>query len=184
MENNTVWLILIVVFLVFVLTIRLRMQAKINYEYRQKLAKFQKQHQLSDSELKLFHDTMEEAKQLILRAEAATVKNKQLTKIEKEEFGIRSAKEIFKLMMEEPHEITHFGDFFYTKLPGMANACDHLVKIKADGVDTPEIKQASTLISETVQIISASITDDYEKIIQADSEDIARTKTMLEKTNG
>lgn len=174
-------LILIGFILLLFIVLKLRERIKINHTYRERLEKFQKKHHLSKADLNLFRDTLGEAKVAILEVERVTKHYKQLKAIEKNEAGIRSAKEIFKKMMADPQSLSHFDDFLYIKLPSLVEAVLKIEQIKEASLTTPEIKKSTKQILETVQVLSASITDDYERIIQEASEDIALSKKLVEK---
>lgn len=143
--------------------------------------KYKETHQLSDKDLELFKKTMGEMKNQILGIEEATNKNKDLKKIENLEAGIKSAKEIFQELMAEPNELTKYGDFIYKKLPSMLDACIRLNKIEGTKLNSKEIRESVDSILETVTFISASITDEYERIVKEDSEEIALSKKVIGK---
>lgn len=82
-----------------------------NTLYRQRIKNYQEEKQLSNADLEIFHEAMEELRQQILRYEAATKKNKRLRAIEKEHGGLKSSKEIFQELMAHPDELTKFSDF-------------------------------------------------------------------------
>lgn len=154
---------------------------KIKKEFNDRQKKYKETHQLSDQDLELFKKTMGEIKNQILELEAATNKNKDLKKIEHTESGIKSAKEIFLELMAEPNDLTKYGDFIYKKLPSMLDACTRLNKIEETGLNSKEIRESVTSILETVTFISASITDEYERIVKEDSEEIALSKKIIDK---
>lgn len=169
----------IIVFILFIIGAKWRERILINRTYKERIERFQAKHHLSKSELTLFRETLGEAKDEILRIEGITKKYKQLAAIETGEAGIKSAKEIFKKLMENPQNINQLGDFLYQKLPGLVEATVKIEQIKQAELSTPEIEQSVAEILDTIQVLSASITDDYEQIIQLESEDIALTKKLV-----
>lgn len=160
---------------------RLYVDYKTRKVFTDRQSKYKEVHQLSDQDLELFKKTMGEMKNQILGIEEATNKNKDLKKIEKSESGIKSAKEIFQELMAEPNDLTKYGDFIYKKLPSMLDACTRLNKIEETGLNSKEIRESVTSILETVTFISASITDEYERIVKEDSEEIALSKKIIDK---
>ncbi|MGX7199116.1 5-bromo-4-chloroindolyl phosphate hydrolysis family protein [Enterococcus nangangensis] len=149
--------------------------------YRQRIDVYQKQHQLSSSELTLFRDTLGAAKEQILIIDSLTRSLPSLRAVEAETGGLKSAKQIFQQLMQEPQALNDFGDFLYQKLPSLVKAAEKLQEIKNSGVNTPEIKSSVNKILETITVIANSITDDYESLINEDSQEISLTKKILEK---
>ncbi|MGX7238701.1 hypothetical protein RV11_GL001399 [Enterococcus phoeniculicola] len=150
-----------------------------NKAYKENIRKYQTKHGLTDSELNLFKDTLGEAKALILRWEEANKGMKELTIVEAQESGLKSSKEIFQELMEHPQKIHQLNEFLYTKLPGVVEASERVRQIREASLSTKEIEASVKSMVQTISVISASITDDYEAIIQEDSEEIALTKKII-----
>ncbi|KAF1299629.1 hypothetical protein BAU15_00610 [Enterococcus sp. JM4C] len=147
--------------------------------YKENLRKYQKEKKLTDSELQLFKETLGEAKELILSWEETNKGIKSLNMIEAQELGLKSSKEIFKELMEHPKEINQLNEFLYIKLPGVVDASKRVRQIYEAGLSTPEIDESLKSMQHTIEVISRSITDDYEAIVQEDSEEIALTKKII-----
>ena len=150
-----------------------------NKAYKETIRNYQTKHSLTDSELNLFKETLGEAKSLILRWEEANQQIKELTIVEARESGLRSSKEIFQELMEHPHKIHQLNEFLYIKLPGVVEASERVKQVREASLYTKEIDISVKSMIQTISVISASITDDYEAIVQEDSEEIALTKKII-----
>nr|WP_179190330.1 5-bromo-4-chloroindolyl phosphate hydrolysis family protein [Enterococcus sp. 4G2_DIV0659]OTO09525.1 hypothetical protein A5880_000204 [Enterococcus sp. 4G2_DIV0659] len=136
------------------------------YTYKKRIKTYQKNNQLTSDELQLFKETMFIAKKQIIRLELMTSKSTILMKIEKKEKGLHSSKLLFDQLMKHPKEMTELEQFLYTKLPSIVQATEKFIQIQDAELSTTEIKKSKTMIIETISSISASITDEYEEIIQ------------------
>lgn len=150
------------------------------YIYKKKIKIYQQENKLTSDELLLFKETMAVVKKQILFLESAESKSKALLAIEKKEKGVASAKLIFKELMKEPQAMTELEQFLYRKLPSLVEASEKLVEIQESKLSTSEIEKSKKVILDTISSISASITDDYEAIVQEDSEDIYLSKKLIE----
>ncbi|EOH72810.1 5-bromo-4-chloroindolyl phosphate hydrolysis family protein [Enterococcus malodoratus] len=179
-------IVLIVFFVLFLIRLiqMVLFNLRQNTLYRQRIKNYQEEKQLSNVDLEIFHEAMEELRQQILRYEAATKKNKRLRAIEKEHGGLKSSKEIFQELMAHPDELTKFSDFLYHAIPSAADASEKVDAITEVDLPTPEIEKSLENILTTMTVISSSITSDYEAIIREDSEEIELTKKILEKNRG
>lgn len=156
---------------------------KQNFAYKKRIKKYQQEKNLTDPELELFHQSMEELKQHIHRYEDATKKSKQLLKIEKVYGGLKSSKEIFQELLKYPHELTKFSNFLYQAIPGAADASEKVVMVQYVNLSSIEIEKSIEKILSTMIVISSNITNDYEQIIREDSEEIELTRKILEKNS-
>ncbi|MDT2680021.1 5-bromo-4-chloroindolyl phosphate hydrolysis family protein [Enterococcus gallinarum] len=152
---------------------------KNNKIYKENIRKYQKKHELTDSELNLLKETLGEAKALILRWEAANKGSKELASVEAKEGGLKSAKEIFQELMEHPQKMHQLNAFLYIKLPEIVEASERVKQIRETSLSTKQIEASVKSMVQTIEVISASITDDYEAIIQEDSEEIALAKKII-----
>ncbi|MGM0238295.1 MULTISPECIES: 5-bromo-4-chloroindolyl phosphate hydrolysis family protein [Enterococcus] len=171
-------LVLGIVFFIWIV-VRTLSNYSINKVFIDRQKKFKTEHQMSDQDLRLFQQTMEELKKQIIYIEQVTNMNNHLKKIEKKEAGIVSAKQIFQELMNEPKDLTKYGDFIYKKLPSMEHACSKLMNIEDSNLNTPEIKDSKNNILQTINFISSSITDDYERLVEEDSTEIALSKKVI-----
>ena len=181
-EGSEIFMIYMTVLGVFLLVVWLlsgKSRWKNNKTYKENIRKYQTKHGLTDSELNLFKETLGEAKSLILRWEEANKGIKELTIVEKKESGLKSAKEIFRELMKHPQKILQLNEFLYIKLPEIVEASERVRQIREANLSTKEIETAVKSMVQTINAISASITDDYEEIIQEDSEEIALTKKII-----
>ncbi|MGM0125977.1 hypothetical protein IGI37_003378 [Enterococcus sp. AZ194] len=152
---------------------------KENKVHNTNIRMYQKEKGLTDSELNLLRETLGEVKSLILSWEKTNIGIKDLNIVEAQESGIKSAKEIFQELMENPKKLNQLNEFLYIKLPGVVDASKRVRKIRESGLSTPEIEESVKSMVHTIRVISASITDDYEAIVQEDSEEIALTKKII-----
>lgn len=177
-----IFTIIVVLIVLWVLRDRVKNQ-RISQLQQQKIKEYQEKHQLTKADLQVFRQQMRELKENIIQLEQITQGNTDLKKIEKAEAGLASAKEIFQELMAHPNDLTKYGDFSYKKLPSLLDASVRLEEIQKSNLQTPEIKISLTRIKETIQFISASITDDYERIVAEDSEEIALAREYIGEKN-
>ncbi|OEG09740.1 hypothetical protein BCR21_14500 [Enterococcus ureasiticus] len=150
------------------------------YTYKKRIKTYQKHNCLTSDELLLFKETMSITKKQIILFETTISKSKVLMKIETKEKGLQSSKLLFDELMKHPKEMTELEQFLYIKLPGIVEATEKFIQIQNAQLSTSEIEKSKARVLETISSISASITDEYEEIIQEDSEDIYLTKKLIE----
>lgn len=156
-------------------------RAKINKSQKSNVKKYQKDNNLSDSELKLFREVMGVAKDQIIEIDYLVGKSKKLKKEKIVHKGIKSAQEVFMNLMEHPDELTLFNDFLYVKLPGALSALKSFSSIESSDIMTAEINKSLNKITDNIRTIFESIIDDYEVAVYDDMDEIDTTKRMVEK---
>lgn len=90
---------------------------RLKAEQRNAVRTFQKQHKMSDSELLLFKNEMTAAKGHIVAIEEMIQKQPKLKQDEELLTAVEKAKKIFKQLMADPRDLTHFDNFLYRNLP-------------------------------------------------------------------
>lgn len=155
-------------------------QLKNNRIFQKKIQDFQLKHKLSDADLNLFKNTMGEAKDQIIEWETLVNQSKRMKQIPKVLTAIKSAKEIFRRLMDNPKNMTEMNDFLYTKLPGILDATKRFTDIEKSKIETSEIGQSLKVITKTIMVVSESIIDDYEIIVQKEADEVTVTQRIVE----
>lgn len=154
---------------------------RVTQNYTRSIEAYKQTHKLSNQDFKLFKASMDELRDQIVRYNAATRKSKQLIAIEKECNGVKSSKKMFQELFENPGHLIQYSTFLYQAMPHAADFSEKLVEIEKAKINNPRIQESVANLLESLRVISTSITDNYEQLIEEDSEDSVLTKQILEK---
>ncbi|HLQ40257.1 MAG TPA: 5-bromo-4-chloroindolyl phosphate hydrolysis family protein [Tetragenococcus sp.] len=127
---------------------------------------------MTDAEIDLFRQTMNQAKKDIDHLQANIKKNGKLRAIDLRHDTVKTAQALFKQLVEAPKRMPETNQFLYTHLPNLVDLTDKFLEINSH-----EIKNRDTYdkIEESIQIIdqmAALIATDYQKFVSEDLEDL------------
>lgn len=172
------WVLILLVIVIIVL-LKNSKKIKLSRKYKKGIIEFQKKHDLTNSEIELFKETMDIAKQQIIEWEEVINSSPNLKKNKSVKTALKSSKEIFKYFMDFPNGITVFNDFLYIKLPGVLAASEKYRAIESSKIKTEEVSESLATMLISLVAISESITDDYEKSVEEDLNEVEITKRMV-----
>lgn len=176
-------MILMLILLIISVIILYKKSEKIKMfiKYKKGIIEFQKKHSLTNTEIKLFKETMDLAKQQIIEWEEVIKCSPNLKKNQSIQIALKSSKEIFKYFMDFPSSITVFNDFLYVKLPGVVAASEKYSTIDSSEIKTAEVAESLETMLISIIAISESITDDYEKSVEEDLNEVELTQRMIDR---
>ena len=120
---------------------------------------------LSDSDIKLFRETMGEAKRQIELWSKANQSKTDLSVIEDVTGGLASAKKTFQFIVQNPQELTKQSDFLYKDLPNIVKLIESYDKLKAEPVKNERDLSETLLLLKT---LSAQVAENYHEILMKD----------------
>lgn len=127
---------------------------------------------LSDSEIKIFRETMACAQANIKKWEKNVAKNSKLKAIDLRTDGLKGAKGLFKELVDEPKKLIFADKFLYTHLPNIADLTDKYVEIAEHEIKNKETYATLEESAGIIQELSKQIADDYTTFVADDLEDI------------
>lgn len=127
---------------------------------------------MSDSEITMFRQTMNQTKKQIEHLQATMNKSGKLRAVDLRHDTTKAAKALFKEIVHSPKRMPEANHFLYTHLPNLVDLTDKFIEINEH-----EIKNRDTYdkIEESIQIIdqmAALITTDYQKFVADDLDDL------------
>ncbi|GAA3011014.1 5-bromo-4-chloroindolyl phosphate hydrolysis family protein [Tetragenococcus solitarius] len=127
---------------------------------------------MSDSEIDMFRQTMNQTKKQIIHLQATMNQSGKLRAVDLRHDTIKAAKALFKEIVASPKRMPEANHFLYTHLPNLVDLTDKFVEINEH-----EIKNRDTYekIEESIQIIdqmAALIAIDYQKFVADDLDDL------------
>ncbi|MDN5964930.1 MAG: 5-bromo-4-chloroindolyl phosphate hydrolysis family protein, partial [Lactococcus sp.] len=140
-----------------------------NDKKNQKLIKTYHKAGLSDQDIVIFRQTMQDAKNQIKQWEIAVKEDAALQVIEQVTGGLDSAKKLFQLIVKRPKIALSNNDFLYKHLPTMLDLIETYQNIKAvDKLDQALLVDSQKVIrvlSEKVAgLYALTVSDDIETI--------------------
>ncbi|GMA47843.1 5-bromo-4-chloroindolyl phosphate hydrolysis family protein [Tetragenococcus muriaticus] len=127
---------------------------------------------MSNSEIELFRQTMNQTKQQIEHLQATMNKSGKLRAVDLRHDTIKAAKALFKEIVSSPKRMPEANHFLYTHLPNLVDLTDKFIEINEHEVKSRETYDK---IEESIQIIdqmAALITSDYQKFVADDLDDL------------
>lgn len=127
---------------------------------------------MSETEIDLFRQTMNQAKSDINQLQGNINKSGKLRAIDLRHDTVKAAQALFKELVDAPKRMPEANHFLYTHLPNLVDLTDKFLEINAH-----EIKSRDTYdkIEESIQIIdqmAALIALDYQKFVAEDLDDL------------
>jgi 5-bromo-4-chloroindolyl phosphate hydrolysis protein len=124
---------------------------------------------LSDQDIAIFRQTMNDAKIQIKAWEKAVKKDADLQIIEGVTGGLKSAKKLFQLIVKTPQTALTNNDFLYKHLPTMVELTETYENLKSvDKLDQNLLiesqKVVRTLSEKIAKIYEVALSDDIKKI--------------------
>jgi len=137
---------------------------------------------MSDSEIDMFRQTMNQTKKQIDHLQATMNKSGKLRAVDLRHDTIKAAKALFKEIVDSPKRMPEANHFLYTHLPNLVDLTDKFMEINEH-----EIKNRDTYdkIEESIQIIdqmAALITIDYQKFVADDLDDLDVEMTIAKQS--
>ncbi|MDR0300206.1 MAG: 5-bromo-4-chloroindolyl phosphate hydrolysis family protein [Streptococcaceae bacterium] len=126
---------------------------------------------LSDSDIKLFRETMAEAKGYIMSWDKSIKKITELSVIEDVTGGVEAAKKTFQYIVENPSELTQQNDFLYKDLPNMLKLITSYEKLEAESVKNDKDLSEALLLIKT---LSSRMAENYHKVLMKDVKIISK----------
>lgn len=120
---------------------------------------------LSDSDIKLFRETMAEAKKHIKYWESACKSITDVSVIEDVTGGLSAAKKTFQFIVKNPQELTKQNNFLYKYLPNMTKLIESYQKLQSEAVKSDEDLSEALLLMKT---LSSQVAENYHEILMAD----------------
>lgn len=168
-------LVLLLIVVLLVVSLELIKHSKAKTAQLAAVRDFQEKHELSSRDLKLFKETMKEAKEQILAADGSFSRDEEDGS--STEFAIKACKEIFKYLMDNPKEIISYGDFLYRSLPAFSNALMRETTIQKAQIQKEEIVQTSNVLDNVITELAEIIIADYNRCMKDELEE-----TVIETT--
>lgn len=124
---------------------------------------------LSDQDITVFRATMQVAKDQIKTWEKAVKQNADLQIIEKVTGGLKSAKQLFQLIVKQPKLALTSQDFLYKQLPTMVDLVAHYEQVKGvdrldQGLLTDNQKVIRSLSEKIAKTYATELSDDLENL--------------------
>lgn len=142
---------------------------------------------MSPSEIKLFRETMNNAKKQILRIQNNVGRSAKLKAVDLRQDTLKAAKALFKELTKEPTRLHDASHFLYTHLPNLADLTDKYIEINEHEIKN---KETYAKLEESTQIIdqlAALIVQDYQQFVSDDLDDldveISIAKQSLKRDN-
>ena len=124
---------------------------------------------LSDQDITIFRETMQDAKIQIKSWETAVKHDSELQIIENVTGGLKSAKKLFQLIVKRPKMALTNHDFLYTQLPTMVELTETYDDVKSVDKLDQNLKIES---QKVIRKLSEKIAKTYELEISDDIENI------------
>lgn len=127
---------------------------------------------MSDSEIDMFRQTMNQAKKQIEHLQATINKSGKLRAIDLRHDTIKASKALFKEIVDSPKRMPEANHFLYTHLPNLVDLTDKFIDINEHQIKSRDTYEK---IEESIQIIdqmAALITIDYQKFVSDDLDDL------------
>ena len=167
-------LVIILVAALLVISFELVKRSKLKAAQLLAVHAFQEEHDLSNRDLKIFKETLGEAKSQIRTAEKA------MTGIENEQQYLDSAltasKEIFRYLMDKPKDIVLYDNFLYRSLPAFSNTLERRAAFEQTAIDSSELTTTQKELDKILIELSESIVTDYNRYLKDELEE-----TVIEK---
>lgn len=139
-----------------------------------KLIKSYHEKGLSDKDITIFRQIMNEAKNQIKHWQDAVKHDQELQIIESIAGGLASAKKIFQIIVKEPDSALSNNDFLYKDLPNMVELLDTYNNLKSvDKIDQELLIESQKVIKQ----LSKKIASRYTLTLSAD---IDKVKSEVE----
>jgi 5-bromo-4-chloroindolyl phosphate hydrolysis protein len=143
---------------------------------------------MSNSEIELFRNTMNHAKQHIVKLQENMNGTAKLKAIDLRQNTVKASKALFKELTKDPTKLHSASHFLYTHLPNMVDLTNKYIEINNHELKN---KQTYEKLEESAQIIdqvAALIAQDYQKFVEDDLEELdvelTVAKQSLKRDNG
>jgi 5-bromo-4-chloroindolyl phosphate hydrolysis protein len=120
---------------------------------------------LSDSDIKLFRETMAEAKNQIKAWETASKTITDVSVIEDVTGGLAAAKKTFQFIVKNPQELTKQNEFLYKSLPNMSKLIESYRKLQQEAIKSEKDLSETLLLMKT---LSNQVAENYHEILMTD----------------
>jgi 5-bromo-4-chloroindolyl phosphate hydrolysis protein len=127
---------------------------------------------LSESDIKVFRDTMAKAREDVKKWEANVQLNSKLTAIDLRTEGVKGAKAMFKELVKEPNRLTEASEFLYKHLPNMVELSDKYIEISAHEIKNKETYDTLDKSANVIEVLSNQIAKDYTDFVKNDIDDM------------
>ncbi|KAF1295587.1 5-bromo-4-chloroindolyl phosphate hydrolysis protein [Enterococcus sp. JM4C] len=137
---------------------------------------------MTDREIDLFRNTMNAAKQQIVRLQENMSGTAKLKAIDLRQNTVKASKALFKELTKDPTKLHLANHFLYTHLPNMVDLTDKYIEINNHELKN---KQTYEKLEESAQIIdqvAALIAQDYQKFVEDDLEDLDVELTVAKQS--
>lgn len=162
-------LILSLIVVLIVISFELVKHSRFKADQLKAVRAFQESNDLNNRDLKIFKETMKEAKAQILLAEKSVGADKK--KGASIDAAIEASKEIFKYLMDEPKSIVLYSDFLYRSLPAFSSALERKQLIQKTQIENEEIGQTKEALDDIIIELSETIIAEYSKYIKEELEE-------------
>lgn len=130
---------------------------------------FQEEHNLSNRDLKIFKDTLGEAKTQIRHSEKAIKGINNIPSSIKS--ALLASQEIFKYLMDHPKDIVLYDQFLYRRLPAFSDALEKRLALEQTKFENIEIIKTKKELELILIELSESIIKDYTQYLKDELEE-------------
>lgn len=123
---------------------------------------------LSDSDIKIFRQTLAEAKENIETWEGNIQKNDDLDMVDSLTGGLKAAKQTFKFIVQQPQELTKQNELLYKQLPNMVKLSEKYLEMKNEPIKTEESERDLNETLLLFKTLSIQISKNYHDILMDD----------------
>ncbi|EOH94757.1 5-bromo-4-chloroindolyl phosphate hydrolysis family protein [Enterococcus pallens] len=140
---------------------------------------------MTDSEIDLFRETMNQSKNQIVRLQNNIKNNAKLKAIDLRHDMLKAAKALFKELVKEPTRLPEASQFLYTHLPNICDLTDNYIEINNHEVKSKEVYGKLEESAKIIDQMAALVVKDYQQFVANDLEDmdveISIAKQNIEK---
>lgn len=127
---------------------------------------------LSASEIKLFRQTMQTAKEQIIQLEKNLAESTKLQSIDLHHDTLEVSKHFFQLITKEPLRLTEANTFLYSHLPSIVELTTHYLSIEQHEIKNKATYDSLSASAQTIDNLAAEIRKDYHQFVAEDFEEL------------
>lgn len=137
---------------------------------------------LTDQDIQVFRSTMATLQQQIKEWEKVVDEQSKLKAIDLRVDGLKSAKALFKALVQEPQRMAQASDFIYRHVPNISQLAQKYMEVSNYAVKTSETYQKLADSAELIEGLGNEIKQDYVNFRKIGLNDLD-TEIMIAKKN-
>lgn len=128
---------------------------------------------LSDEDINFFRQTMNHAKQQIIRIDQNLEKSSKLRAIRNRTSVIQICQNLFKEIVNAPNRLSEVDQFLYVNLPSLENLTEKYIQIDQHQKKSRETITILDKSAQTIDSMCEAIINDYLRFMEADVEELS-----------